>query len=170
MAALPQASVLPRRLRHLQLASVPPPIALALLRQAMGACDQAHASAGSRATCVPRQCFSPRRGGNIPLAIGLPQLLQTGRPEAAASDTPCNALLPHPERPVLTAPCRATPGCAPRRQAAAAGDAGRPRGVCRVVRRKGRRLIPYSKGSSPPPHFLPLESPRHFWRRWLSFK
>ena len=46
MAAITQESVITRILRHLQLASVPPPIAPARLRQEIFAFDDAHASVG----------------------------------------------------------------------------------------------------------------------------
>ena len=55
IAAITQASVLPRLLRHLQLASVPPPIAPARRRQERCAFDYAHASVGSEATCAQRR-------------------------------------------------------------------------------------------------------------------
>jgi hypothetical protein len=46
MAAITQESVMTRILRHLQLASVPPPIAPARLRQEIFVFDEAHASVG----------------------------------------------------------------------------------------------------------------------------
>jgi hypothetical protein len=46
MAAIPQESVSTRILRHLTLASVPPPIAPARCRQERFAFDEAHASVG----------------------------------------------------------------------------------------------------------------------------
>jgi Putative transposase len=46
IAAITQESVITRILRHLKLASVPPPIAPARCRQALFAFDQAHASVG----------------------------------------------------------------------------------------------------------------------------
>ena len=47
IAAITQEAVIPRLLRHLQLASVPPPIAPARRRQEICAFDEAHASVGS---------------------------------------------------------------------------------------------------------------------------
>ena len=47
IAAMTQESVITRILRHLQLASVPPPIAPARLRQEIFVFDEAHASVGS---------------------------------------------------------------------------------------------------------------------------
>jgi hypothetical protein len=47
IAAMTQESVITRILRHLKLASVPPPIAPARCRQAIRAFDDAHASVGS---------------------------------------------------------------------------------------------------------------------------
>ena len=46
MAAITQDSVITRILRHLKLASVPPPIAPARLRQEIFAFDEAHARVG----------------------------------------------------------------------------------------------------------------------------
>jgi hypothetical protein len=46
IAAITQESVITRILRHLQLASVPPPIAPARLRQEIFAFDEAHAGVG----------------------------------------------------------------------------------------------------------------------------
>jgi hypothetical protein len=46
IAAITQESVMPRILRHLQLASVPPPITPARLRQGIFVFDEAHASEG----------------------------------------------------------------------------------------------------------------------------
>jgi hypothetical protein len=47
IAAITQESVITRILRHLKLASVPPPIAPARIRQEIFAFDDAHASVGS---------------------------------------------------------------------------------------------------------------------------
>jgi hypothetical protein len=61
IAAITQESVMTRILRHCKLASVPPPIAPARLRQEICAFDDAHASVGSEATCAPQRCLLPLR-------------------------------------------------------------------------------------------------------------
>jgi hypothetical protein len=48
-----------RILRHLQLASVPPPIAPARIRQEIFAFDEAHASVSPEARCTPQRRHSP---------------------------------------------------------------------------------------------------------------
>jgi hypothetical protein len=76
IAAIPQESVMTRILRHLQLASVPPPLAPARLRQEICVCDEAHASVGPEASCAPLRRNVPLCSGEIPFEIvpsSLPQ-------------------------------------------------------------------------------------------------
>jgi hypothetical protein len=58
IAAITQESVMTRILRHLTLASVPPPMAPARCRQEIFTFDEAHASVVPEATCAQRQCIS----------------------------------------------------------------------------------------------------------------
>ena len=61
----------------------------------------------------------------MPCAIALPCPLPNRRPEAGAPGHPCGCSVPPPQQHVQTAHCRATPRCAPLRQAAAGrGDRG----------------------------------------------
>jgi hypothetical protein len=61
IAAITQESVMTRILRHLKLASVPPPIAPARYRQEIFAFDEAHVSVSPEASCAPRRGISPLR-------------------------------------------------------------------------------------------------------------
>jgi hypothetical protein len=58
-----------RILRHLQLASVPPPIAPARLRQEICVFDDAHASVSPEARCAPQRRHSPLCSCAIPFEI-----------------------------------------------------------------------------------------------------
>ena len=67
-----------------------------------------------------------------------PSFPETGRPEVFAPPNLCNALLSHPEPPVQTAQCRATPCYEPLWQAAA---------PCWGSRRHRERGVAASEGS-----------------------
>jgi hypothetical protein len=77
-----------RILRHLKLASVPPPIAPARIRQDIFAFDDAHTSVSPEARCAPQRCLSPLFALPSRLNRPPPQRLQTGRPEALARGNP----------------------------------------------------------------------------------
>jgi hypothetical protein len=105
LAAIPQESVITRILRHLKLASVPPPIAPARCRQALFAFDAAHASAGPEARCALQRCLSPLRAVQCRLKSS-PPAFPTAAPRPSKSRrlsrTPASAACPG----------RALPSCA----------------------------------------------------------
>jgi len=125
MAVITQESVLTRILRHLQLASVPPPIAPAWSRQEICAFASAHAPwrrpvSAVRAAEVSLLPLRPCHPG----AILLPLPATTGRAKAHAPGEPWRLPLTSPQQHVQATHCRAAPRCALLRQAAA-GREGR---------------------------------------------
>ena len=119
IAAITQESVMTRILRHLTLASVPPPIAPARCRQELFAFAEAHVSMGPEATGAPRRCVSPLRACAMPFEIGPPAF-----PNQPSRGPRTGTLLrPQPHAACAACPDRATP-----RQsllcAAAAGSRG----------------------------------------------
>jgi hypothetical protein len=107
IAAITHESVITPILRHLKLASVPPPIAPARCRQEIFAFDEAHASVVPEVTCAQQQYISPLRACEMP-----PSFPQDGPSRG-----------PRPEKPLKLqrnpALSHAAPCCAPLRQAAA---------------------------------------------------
>ncbi len=142
IAAITHESVITRILRHCKLASVPPPIAPARCRQEIFAFDEAHASVAHRRRARSGRVFRPFAPVQCRLKSSSPQLFRPGRPEGLAPGNPSDAPLPHPEPPVQAARRRATPCCAPLRQAAAiaaseqrppAGDSAMPQELRKVL-------------------------------------
>jgi hypothetical protein len=134
IAAMTHESVMTRILRHLQLASVPPPIDPARYRQEIRAFDEAHASAGSEAKCAPRRCILPLCAVQCPASSNRPS---RGRRPGTSLGRP-----PHPS--CSTCPDRAVPHHASRRAAFAGSRCrhvtmGCPQDGFRVEFRKGRR-------------------------------
>jgi hypothetical protein len=151
LAAIPQESVITRILRHLKLASVPPPIAPARCRQAICAFDAAHASVDSEVRCAPQRCLSPLRAVQCRLKSSPPAVRKPAVPRPPpqpTSATPSYPILMRLSRPRLAALCRAASRCrsVPREPPAPRASRGRrrgargcPGGVFRVARRQGRR-------------------------------
>jgi hypothetical protein len=83
--------VMTRILRHLQLASVPPPIAPARCRQKICAFHEAHANLGPEATCVPRRLISSLCALQSRVKSFLPPLAQIGGPKPRAPGNPSDA-------------------------------------------------------------------------------
>jgi hypothetical protein len=81
IAAITHESVITRILRHLKLASVPPPIAPARCRQEIFAFDEAHASVGSRRRARRGGVFRPFAPVKFHLESP-PKLSPTDRPKA----------------------------------------------------------------------------------------
>ena len=84
-----------RILRHLKLASVPPPIAPARCRQEIFAFNEARASVVRGEVRAPTVSFAPA-WLEIPFAIVPSQLFRTGRPEALAHGIPSGFSRTHP--------------------------------------------------------------------------
>jgi hypothetical protein len=112
IAAITQAEVIRKLLRHLKRAADPPPIAPARARQAtfdwVASAQPARVDAG--ATCAQRRGVSPRCACAIPFAIALLQPFHVARLAAVPPGHPCGAPLTHPESPV-----QHQPKCAVRR-------------------------------------------------------
>ena len=94
IAVITQESVITRILRHLQLASVPPPIAPARCRSEIFVFDEAHASVVLPATCAPRRPLAYLRACACPGAIlpprlpAVPRLSPPGYPGDAPQTSP----------------------------------------------------------------------------------
>ena len=90
IAVITQESVITRILRHLQLASVPPPIAPARCRSEIFVFDEAHASVVLPATCAPRRPLAYLRACACPCAILPPRLPAVPRlsPQGYPGDAP----------------------------------------------------------------------------------
>jgi hypothetical protein len=151
IAAITQESVITRILRHLKLASVPPPIAPARLRQEIFAFDDAHATVSPEVRCAPQRCLSPLFAlqSRPPSASSnrWSRDLRTGKPISSQRNPscpacperakPCPALLRVAfagRRRVLGEPPARRVGHGRRRRARRC-----PRDVFRVALRKGRR-------------------------------
>ncbi len=93
IAVITQESVITRILRHLQLASVPPPIAPARCRSEIFVFDEAHASMVLPATCAPRRPLAYLRACACPGAILPPRLPAVPRlsPPGYPGDAPRTA-------------------------------------------------------------------------------
>jgi hypothetical protein len=93
IAVITQESVITRILRHLQLASVPPPIAPARCRPAIFVFDEAHASVVLPAPCAPRRPLAYLRACACPGAILPPRLPAVPRlsPPGYPGDAPRTA-------------------------------------------------------------------------------
>jgi hypothetical protein len=93
IAVITQESVITRILRHLQLASVPPPIAPARCRSEIFVFDEAHASVVLPATCAPRRPLAYLRACACPGAILPPRLPAVPRlsPPGYPGDAPRTA-------------------------------------------------------------------------------
>ncbi len=94
IAVITQESVITRILRHLQLASVPPPIAPARVRQEIFTFDEAHASVVLSATCAPQRplaclCACACPGAILPPRLpAVPRLSPQGYPGDAPQTSP----------------------------------------------------------------------------------
>jgi len=121
IAAITQESVITRILRHLKLASVPPPIAPARCRQDLFAFAEAHVSVGPLAACVPRLCVAPLRACEMPFEIGPPSFSEPAVSRPLHRETPqssASRILRRLSRPRDTVPALAACCCGRRRRRA----------------------------------------------------
>jgi hypothetical protein len=141
IAAITHESVIPRILRHLKLASVPPPRAPARLRQELVAFDEAYTSVGPEATCASRRCILLLRAVKCRVKSSSPSFSETSvarPPPSHTRATPSSRLLGHLSSP--RQPCHALLCVAVARRGGMRGTLASAQGVFRGCASEGTAI------------------------------